>query len=87
MGKEARAKQARPPAPTGVRLERGDYFELKALVAGLQNAQLEAEAVKHKIAAAQAQAQAKLTALALTHGFDATQNFRLDDATTSLIPQ
>lgn len=81
MGRAARRKKER----TAIRLDRGDYFELRLLLTDIEKVQLEAAALQNKLLAAQAKAQAKMTTLGAALGFDPKQNFRLDDTTLSLV--
>jgi len=88
MGREAKARQA---AETRIVLERGDYFELRALIRDVEAIELDAmkaaQVYRDRREAARQRSQTKFEALAKQHGFDPTKSYRWDDAACELIAE
>jgi hypothetical protein len=61
-----------------IRLEKADFYELKAMV-------LEAELAQRDARGKEQTAQAKLRELLIAQGADPEQRFRLDDALCALV--
>jgi hypothetical protein len=85
MGREAKASQA-----TRVKLEKSDYFELRAKIRDVEAVELDAmkaaQVFSQRRAAAVQVRNAVFESLAKQHGFDPTLEYGWDDATCELIP-